>query len=160
MKTTDYEKQVKDFLEQTKTEFTVKFVKYDKYFPDDEQSRDIYEITLKKDGREYTFTFGQSLNSSGQYWLYGDYRRGVSEKPKFPRGEWTKNKNYRIPSAYDVLACIEKYDPGTFEDFCSEFGYGTDSRKAEKTYEAVKEQYLNICRLYSELEMQLLQEIQ
>ena len=36
------------------------------------------------------------------------------------------------PTAYDVLACISSdvYCPETFEDFCGEYGYEQDSRKA------------------------------
>lgn len=29
------------------------------------------------------------------------------------------------PTCYDILACLAKYDPGDYEDFCSEFGYET-----------------------------------
>lgn len=35
-------------------------------------------------------------------------------------------------SVYDVLACLQKYDCGTFVEFAHEFGYDTDSREAEK----------------------------
>ncbi len=30
------------------------------------------------------------------------------------------------PTAYDILACLTKYEVGTFDDFCSNFGYDTD----------------------------------
>lgn len=40
------------------------------------------------------------------------------------------------PSAYDVLACIsgDVNCPETFTDFCGEYGYDEDSRKAEATF--------------------------
>lgn len=63
------------------------------------------------------------------------------------------------PSSYDVLACITKSDPGTFEDFCSEFGYDTDSRKAVRTYKSVRKEWQNICKLFSDSEIEQLQEI-
>lgn len=31
------------------------------------------------------------------------------------------------PTCYDILACLTKYDPGNYEDFCSEFGYETET---------------------------------
>lgn len=31
------------------------------------------------------------------------------------------------PTCYDILACLTKYDPGDYEDFCSEFGYETET---------------------------------
>jgi hypothetical protein len=73
--------------------------------------------------------------------------------------EWDKNDNFKEPTAYDVLASVEKYDIGTFEDFCNEFGYDTDSRNAEKTYKAVKEQYTQFCTLFNDSEMELMAEI-
>lgn len=27
------------------------------------------------------------------------------------------------PTCYDILACLTKYNPGEYEEFCSEFGY-------------------------------------
>ena len=47
------------------------------------------------------------------------------------------------PTAEEVLDCLAS-DAGTventpdFEDFCSEFGYDSDSRKAEKTWKAIQ----------------------
>lgn len=40
------------------------------------------------------------------------------------------------PTAYDVLACIasDLNCPESFEEFCSEYGYETDSRKAHATW--------------------------
>lgn len=60
---------------------------------------------------------------------------------------------------YDVLACLTKCDPGTFENFCSEYGYDSDSRKALKTYKAVRNEWQNLCKLFTESELEQLQEI-
>lgn len=51
-------------------------------------------------------------------------------------------------TAYDVLACLTKNDVGTFEQFCWEFGYDTDSRRAERTYKACKKEYTNVTRVF------------
>ena len=42
------------------------------------------------------------------------------------------------PDAATVLDCLcsDATFPDTFEDFCSEFGYDTDSRRAERTFKA------------------------
>lgn len=75
-----------------------------------------------KGGRKsYTFTFGQSIAE-------GDRR----------------------PKMYDVLSCLQKYNCGTFEDFCYEFGYDTDSRKAERIYKAVCKEYKAVVRLFGD----------
>jgi len=124
---TNYRKQAEDFLAATNTTFKAKFYKHAKYFTDDKQSRDIYKITLRrKDVGSYTFTFGQSIANIG-----------------------------KAPEVYDVLASVTKYDVGSFEDFCSEFGYDTDSRKAEKTYKAVLKEFKNVDRLFSDVIEQL-----
>lgn len=63
------------------------------------------------------------------------------------------------PTAYDVLACMTKHDPGTFDDFCSDFGYDEDSRTAERIYFAVQKEYTQLCRLFTAEQMEELQEI-
>lgn len=55
------------------------------------------------------------------------------------------------PTMYDVLTCLTKYDPNTFEDFCSEFGYDTDSRAAERTHKAVVKEYEAVERLFGDI---------
>jgi hypothetical protein len=127
----EYQKQADDFLKETGTTFKAKFKKNDFYFDGDKETRDIYRINLKRNGKSYNFDFGQSVNGS---------------------------VNKEVPTAYDVLACLQKYDVGTFNDFCSEFGYDTDSRKAEKTYYAVLKEFQGVNYLFSDV-MDKLQEI-
>ena len=64
------------------------------------------------------------------------------------------------PNAYDVLSGLDGHMSDTFEDWCADFGFDEDSRSAEKTYEACKEQYAGICRLWNEEQRELLSEIQ
>ena len=64
-----------------------------------------------------------------------------------------------LPSAYDVLACITKNDPGTFEQFCAEYGYDVDSRKAESVYRAVVKEWQKVRRFFTSKELEQLQEI-
>ena len=129
----EYELQAKKFMEKTGTKFKAKYIDHDFYFTDDKQSRDIYRTTLKRNGLQYSFKFGQSIINSN----YGNIP----------------------PTPYNVFSCVQKYDVGTFENFCSEFGYDEDSRKAEKIYFAVKKEFQNIERLFSDV-MEELQEIQ
>lgn len=64
------------------------------------------------------------------------------------------------PNPYGVLACLQKSEVGTFNDFCGDFGYDEDSRKAEETYKAVVEEFKNVQILFSDEEIEKLQEIQ
>ena len=70
-----------------------------------------------------------------------------------------KTLTLKPPNAYSVLACLTKWDPGTFEDFCGEYGYDTDSRKAEKTYNAVKSEYQFLATLFNDVELNEMAEI-
>lgn len=131
----EYDEQAEKFLKETETIFKAEFLKFGRHFEDDTESRDIYKITLIRGERVYKFNFGQSVANS-------------------------RRIKRIIPSAYDVLACLTSSEVGTFEDFCGDFGYNEDSRKAEKTYKAVLEEWQNIKMLYSDSEIEKLQEIQ
>lgn len=108
-----------------------------------------YQDALHKD-RTYTLSGGQrtggwSINDLSKYKAVGI---DLILKPGVP------------PTAYDIIACLTKYDPGTFEDFCSEFGYDEDSRRAERTYNAVKEEWVGVQTLWTDEEIEKLWEIQ
>jgi hypothetical protein len=172
---TDYLKQAIDFLQKTDTSFKCDFLKNDFHFSGDKEKRDIYRITLKRGSRKFSFNFGQSLNDSGFYYTKGrqiieidrkqienkhlaatikakDYdfmHNGKSDKIHYPV----------VPNEYDVLACLTKYDPGDFEDFCNEFGYDTGSRSAKKTYKAVVKEWMKVCSIWNDEEIEKLAEI-
>ena len=65
----------------------------------------------------------------------------------------------KTPTAYDLLACIEKNEPGTFKDFCGDFGYSEDSMRAFDTYRAVQEEYSKTRRFFTAAELEELAEI-
>ena len=125
----EYEKQAQDFLNSTETELTVEFIGYKKYFPDDKETRSVFEFSLRKAGKKYIGTFGQSIAA-------GD----------------------KMPSAYDVLACLD-YWQGDFEDFCAEYGYSDDSINALNTYNAVIKQSNGLKELFTFDELEKLGEI-
>lgn len=180
---TEYDIQAKDFLNKTNTEFKVEFLRFDKYFDSDKEKRDIYSITLTRGSRTYTFEFGQSINCSQQWHAKSVYAKNLCANANHPRlmgngfsemlgkslkmfgagvinNDFVKNENYSEPTEYDVLARLTKYDVGTFEDFCHEFGYDTDSRSAEKTYKAILNEWHNVAMLWNNEEIEELQEIQ
>lgn len=176
--TSKYDEACELVKEKFGIEYECKFLKNDYHFDNDKSTRDIYEITLKRGTRDYTFNFGQSLMDSQYYQdsikertytLNGQNRTGnyiihdISKFIKaFPDGGSQKLKlvKGKEPELYDILTCLTKYDVGTFENFCSEFGYDEDSRSAEKTYNAVVKEYESMCRLFSDEELEVLQLIQ
>jgi len=126
----NYQEQVTKFLKDTDTKFEAKYFAYAYYFPQDKEQREIYKITLKTPKGSYTFKFGQSIASQG-----------------------------KKPTPYDVLSCLTKYDVGSFEDFCGEFGYDTDRRTTKRIFKAVVKEWENISRIYTTEQIALLQEI-
>jgi hypothetical protein len=131
-----YTKQANDFLKETNTTLKINFLDCMPYFDSDKKdgaSRNVYFIILTRGNNKMRFKFGDSMNNT--------------------------DKGGK-PNSYDVLTCLNKYDPGTFEDFCGEFGYEVDSRQAFKTYKAVKKEFKDLSSLYNEEELEKLSEIQ
>ena len=100
------------------------------------QKRSVFKLRLKRAGKSYTFEFGQSINAGNT-----------------------------SPDMYSVLACLTKYDPESYGDFCSEFGYerydentGRTNKQTERTYRSVCKEFAAVERLFSDC-MEELQEI-
>ena len=103
------------------------------HFPDDKEKRNIYSFTFKN---EYT---GKSY--SGRFW---DSIKNTEKRKK--------------PTSYDILACLTSFDPGSFEDFCMDYGYDNDSRKALDIYLNVQKEFSGICKVLNHSQ-ELLQEL-
>lgn len=167
---TNFEKQVLDFLAATSTTFKAEFLKHDYYFDGDKDKRDIYKITIQRGQRKISFEFGNSIAHSGRYIgakhmclnSYGKYMFNDIKEARYDIQTHgiVKNDKFKEPTAYDVLACLQKYDVGSLSDFCSEFGYDEDSKKAGKVYVAVCKEYDNVCKIWTDDEISQLQEIQ
>ena len=102
------------------------------YFPEDNEERDTYRIRIERGGKSIEFDYGASIKDTRE------------------------NKK---PTSYSILACIEKYDPGGFEDFCDSYGYDTDSRKAYSVYEFVCKQWKDVESIFDDV-LDELREIQ
>ena len=134
METLDYEKQATAFLQDTGATFKTTFLEHKKHFADDAATRDVYKFTFKRNGKSFSGSFGQCLTDSN----------GNGTNP---------------PTAYDVLACLTKYDPGNFGDFCRDFGYDEDSRTAERIYRGVQKEWDKVSKMFGDV-IEQLQEIQ
>jgi len=131
----NYTKEANNLLKKLGVKFTAKFITNDYHFADDKQTRDIFALTLRRGNKGFSVRFGQSINES------------------------TGNGS-NVPTAYDMITCLTKYDPESFENFCREFGYDEDSRKAEKTYKAVVKEWDQVNKFFTSDELEMLQEIQ
>lgn len=169
-----YNEAVKLVKESFNLEFKADFLENGLHFQGDKEPRDIYNITLKRGQRKYSFKFGQSINNSGFYAKQGRCITQIDRKylesktlyfeiRKLSGMAFNPNCDTIVkpiaPTLYDVLACLQKYEVGTLEDFCSDFGYDNDSRTAKKTYKAVVKEYDKMCSLFSSEELEVLQYI-
>ena len=113
----DYQKLATDFMEKTETTMKTAYLDHVPYFSDDEKARDIWRITLRRHGKSYSFKYGQSIADVGE-----------------------------TPTAYDVLTCLTKHDPGTLDDFGADFGW---DKNTVKTYKAVVKEFAGVTRLFA-----------
>lgn len=146
---TNYEQQGEKFLQDTHTKMEVEFLYNGFHFDEDKEKRDVYKIILTRGNKSFVFKFGQSISNSGE-----------KVDKKYCNGFLVKTKTTRkAPTAYDVLSCLQKYDVGTFDDWCLNYGYYTDSRQALRTYLLVQKEAENVQRLFGDC-IEALQEIE
>ena len=134
---TDYEKQAQDFLDKCNARMTVTLVcrmKNDKWL--DQVSRNRYEVTLSTPKGIMVFPFWDSVINT--------------------------QHNLR-PSKCSILACLEKYDVGSIDDFFNEFCWeitsGSDVIRFLDTYNETVKQYKDLCRIFTPEQMEMLREI-
>lgn len=122
----DYQKQANDFGKKHGVKLTVLDKDYKQHFDSDKEKRWVFHLNLSRNGKSYTFDFGQSIAAGN-----------------------------KTPIMYDVLACLQKYDVGSFEDFCDEFGYNdlplSAYKATKKTYKAVCKEFEAVKRLFGDV---------
>lgn len=137
----EYTKQAKTFLRKAHARMSITYAGTVNGFPFDERdsnNHNKYIVRIDRDGKSYRFPFYDSAFNT-----------------------WHGKR----PTAYDVLACVEKYEPeADVWDFADEFGYDIDSRaeyrRVERIWRACTEQYKKLLRLFGEELLAELQEIQ
>ena len=173
---TKYDRQAQEFMVATGLKIGTSYCGHYKRFEDAKYISSQWRIKFSREGKmEFWFDFSQSCHDS----FSKTERAGFRRKPLEPKDfhylaiketletgateyslPFTLHYETTHPSDYDILACLTKYDPGTFEDFCGDFGYDTDSRKAEKTYFAVQKEYQNLRGMFTGPELENMAEIQ
>ena len=169
----EYTDQAEKFLTDTGTTFEIVYQYTGPYFTGDKEKRDVYRFTLKNAKGEYSSTFGNSQNATEARALFKIYgarapitggwssSKDLKEAAKYKA--ILRNKSYLPPSAYDVLACLEKYEPDTFDNWCAECGYNdkplSEYPNVLKVWTSCVEQYRGIARLFTAEQMEQLREI-
>ena len=102
-----YDKQAKDFLDQTNTTIKKEFLKFDKHFSTDKFKRCIFNITLTRGTRKYTFAYGSSLR---------DLETQIRNSNESYLGHQAKSFNYptKVKADTEILnSFIKKVESGT-----------------------------------------------
>lgn len=136
----------------------------------EKRPRNLYAVTITTPRGSYTFDFWDSLHNTEitqmtarEYArkhlrrLWEDMTHTEQQKARI---ELAKLQKEARPDCYEVLACLTKYDPGTFEDFCSEYGCDEDSRTAERIYIAVQNEFANLKRIFDPEQLEAMREIE
>lgn len=128
--TNEYDEMVQDFLDKHNT--TVTFELIGQRVPSwGGKPVNAYWFTIERNGMEYSNTFYDSVYNT---------QKGIE------------------PTPYSLLSCLQKYEVGTYHEFCNEFGYNPYDAESEKIYTAVVHEEINVQRLFGDC-MEELQEI-
>lgn len=151
MERTEYDAQAETFLTKHGLTFRAAF-KGDRCPPWDDDKHvhgDRYRVTIArgKGAPDRVYHNGEPGPRSVSF----DFWNSLNDMQKGNR-----------PTAYDVLSCIsgDVNCPDTFEGFCSEYGYDSDSRKGYELYQRVKRQSEKLGAFFAADEITDLQEIQ
>jgi len=159
---TDYNQKAQDFLD--KNNITIKriFTGTRKFFKDDTEKRDTYQITISR--KPWHFVTGKTTEFSIDFGdsIYNTKLRAKDSEFITPLGYVKTNyqKEYisisKWPDYYTILTTLWydtcSYD--TFEDFCDSFWCSTDSRKALETYLSCQEQQSKINKFFTSEEIE------
>lgn len=100
-----------------------------------------YKVTVKRDGgKQFTFNFYDSIHNTESKDIYHD--------DLLPSILSSIRSDYYINS--------ENYP--SFESFCGEFGYDTDSRRAERTYKTCMKHGDKLQEVFTEEEIETIQD--
>lgn len=125
MQVSSHEQQAIDFA--TKHGVTLKIANsdYKKHFLDDRTERWVFWCRVSRNKKSFLIDFGQSIANAD-----------------------------KEPTLYDILSTVQKSDPGTYEEFKSEFGYDEEKfgkKKLTRLYNQVVREWKAIDRVFGDI---------
>lgn len=126
----EYDIQAREFLKKYGAKMTISHVfdEWGGYRKGKITDGWLYRVRIDRNGKTWSFSFSDSV-----------YNRQHNKRP----------------TPYDVLACIEKYEPyGDVWDFAREYGYEINDRdsykETERIFKAVCKEYRNVIRMFED----------
>jgi hypothetical protein len=138
---------------------SVKVIGKDFYFDGDKEERIILRVIILRGEKNISFRFGMSIIDTELFSGNEPDRMQHNSFKRYTSVELMgKRKEVKDGLLYSVLSCIasDYFVPDTFTDFCSEFGYDEDSRKAEKLFHDCREQSTKLHTIFKEEEISCL----
>ena len=171
---TEYQKQAIDFLEKCNATMDIEFMCTDvNQNWNDNAKRNKYRFTITTPRGKMSGDFWDSIRNTEitlmtpedyckkHYRCHYEYMMR-HEQAKI-RNMLKEEKAKAVTTPYDILACLEKYEVGTMNDFFHEFGYEVSNADDIfcflNTYNAVVKEYRDLCRIFTPEQMEMLREI-
>ena len=168
-----YVKQAKDFLASCNATMEIIYAGLEKPNWDDKPHR-TYDCTIKTPRGTMMVHFFDSLHNTQIHEMTPKkyYQKSTGRNYDFASaleaGRWQRSltalKAVTVPSEYDILSCLTKYDVGSMDDFMDEFGYEIkctkDMTNFINTYNAVVKEYNDVRRCFTEEQIEAMWEIQ
>ena len=161
----DYVKQAKDFLASCNATMEIEYVGVEvpKW---DTKPHCAYDCTIKTPRGTMMVHFYDSLHNTEIMQM--TTKQFMERHPWYSVSKASKmlqaKKADATPNEYHILACLEKYEVGSMDDFMYEFGYEircvADMTKFIDTYNAVVKEYNDVRRCFTEEQIEAMQEIQ
>jgi len=108
-----------------------------------------WKVTITRNGKSFDIDY--SMGCAHRHYRNGK-KISLNCRKTIYNVEQLKTTVPDVPTLRDVLHCVVSdaqsvaYGP-SFEDWCGEFGCDTDSRKAEQSYNACRDEYFALVRL-------------
>lgn len=119
----------KQFVNRHRITADVEWADHNPNMDDERGTMNHFKVTLRCGRRRMTLYFSQGFGISGE------------------------------PQPADILECLASDASGaeqSFEDWCSDLGFDSDSRKAERTYKAVQTQTEKLRKLLGDTDFSVL----
>lgn len=172
---TEYQRQAEDFLKACSATMEIEFLCTDvNQNWNDNFKRNKYRFTITTPRGKMMGDFWDSIHNTEiclmdlRQYCAKYYHMRVECLQNFEKARATRAlnelKKEALPTAYCILACLQKYEVGTMNDFFHEFGYEVNDADDIfcflNTYNAVVKEYHDLCRIFTPEQMEMLREIQ
>ena len=152
----EYVRQAQAFLERCGATFSAKYVGTEKPKWDNEV-HSTFDCTITTPRGSLSVRFYQSIAKSVSLTL--DELMAYQETGIFP-----KDKAHSIPTEYDVISSLQKYEPGSMEDwfdnYWGEIESGAQLRDFLEQYQGCCDEYAKVCECFTDEQIEEMQEIQ